>query len=55
MYTKNVTFTTVKNWEKYVDAGDVQFLDDATSLDTLDNGTRVIIAGEGWERETILS
>ena len=55
MYVKNVTFTTAKNWEKYCDTGDNRFLDDAASLDALAKGAHVIIAGEGWEREAILS
>ena len=55
MFSKNVTFTTTKNWEKYCDTGDNRFLDDAASLDALAKGTRVVIAGEGWEREAIIS
>jgi hypothetical protein len=55
MFSKNVTFTTTENWEKYVDTGETRFLDDAASLDALAKGTRVVIAGEGWEREAILT
>jgi hypothetical protein len=55
MYRKNITFTTTGNWEKYCDTGDNRFLDDAASLDTLSKGSRVVIAGEGSEREAILS
>jgi hypothetical protein len=44
-----------KNWETYCDTGENRFLDDAGSLDTLPKGTRVVIAGEGWEREAILT
>jgi hypothetical protein len=55
MHTKNVTFTTPENWEKYCDTGDNRFLDDAATLDGLAKGTRVVIAGEGWEREAVLT
>jgi hypothetical protein len=55
MYEKSITFTTVANWEKYIDTGDNRFLDDPASLDALAKGTHVVIAGEGWERDAILS
>jgi hypothetical protein len=54
MYRKNLTFTTTKNWERYCHTGENRFLDDAASLGAFPKGTRIVIAGEGWEREAIL-
>ena len=55
MFTKNVTFTTLSNWERYCDSGDNRFLDDAATIAQLSTSTRVVIAGEGWEREVVLA
>ena len=45
--------TSLKNWKKYVDTGDNSFLGDI-DIYKEQPGTKVVLSGEGWERNIIL-